>query len=75
MSFGLYKHQKVLTPRQRETLLHLLDGYSEPEIAELMGLTTGSAHQYVVAVFRALNVSSRAELMAKWMGDLGIEIP
>ncbi|QDG53074.1 helix-turn-helix transcriptional regulator [Persicimonas caeni] len=75
MSFGLYKHQQSLTPRQRETLLYLLDGYSEAEIAELMNLTQGSAHQYVVAVFRSLNVNSRAELMAKWMGDYGIEVP
>jgi DNA-binding CsgD family transcriptional regulator len=75
LSYGLYRHQQSLTRRQREMLLYLLDGYSEAEIAKLMGLTRGTAHQYVIKVFRALNVSSRAELMAMWMGDLVVMPP
>lgn len=75
MSFGLYKHQQNLKPRQREMLLYLLDGYSEAEIAGLMGVTRGTAHQYVIKVFRAMNVRSRAELMAMWMNDLDVKPP
>ncbi len=68
MSYGLLAFQNVLSPRGRETLLLLLAGLSEPEIAEHMELTRGTIHQYVVNVFRSMNVNSRAELMARWMG-------
>jgi DNA-binding CsgD family transcriptional regulator len=74
-SFGLYEHQQRLTKRQRETLFYLLGGYSEAEIAEMMGLTQGSAHQYVMAVYRALNVNSRPQLMATWMEDVPNDVP
>jgi DNA-binding CsgD family transcriptional regulator len=53
-----------LSPRLREVLAGLLEGDSEQQIALRMGLTRGTAHQYVKAVYRQLKVSTRAELMA-----------
>ncbi len=67
MSYGILSSHTPLTPRERETFLHLLDSKSEKEIAFAMGLTPRSAHQNVVAVFRKLLVKSRAELMVMWM--------
>lgn len=68
MSYGLLTTQDVFSPRERETLLLLLAGLSEAAIAEHMELTRGTVHQYVVSVFRSMEVNSRAELMARWMG-------
>jgi DNA-binding CsgD family transcriptional regulator len=56
-----------LTPRQREVLLCLLEGDSEQQVALRLGLTRDTAHQYVKGVFRKLNVSTRAELMARFI--------
>lgn len=69
MSYGLLSYQEVLAPRERETLLLLLEGHSEAEIAEQMDLTVGTVHQYAVKVFRSMDVNSRAGLMARWMGS------
>jgi DNA-binding CsgD family transcriptional regulator len=53
-----------LSPRQREVLARLLEGDSEQQIAQRLGLTRDTAHQYIKAVYRRLNVNTRAELMA-----------
>ncbi len=55
-----------LPPRVREALGHLLQGLSDKEIAAAMGIGRHTVNQYVKATFRALSVSSRAELIARW---------
>lgn len=67
MSYGLLPSQQNLSPRERETLLHLLEGEPESLIADEMGLAFSTVHQYVVSIFRKWGVNSRAELMASWM--------
>jgi DNA-binding CsgD family transcriptional regulator len=54
-----------LSRRVTETLEQLLGGASEKEIADRMGLSAHTVHQYVKAVYRAFRVRSRAELMAR----------
>jgi DNA-binding CsgD family transcriptional regulator len=54
-----------LPPRYRRTLELLLTGLSEKQIADQLGLTPGSLHQYVTMLYRKLGASSRAELMAR----------
>jgi DNA-binding CsgD family transcriptional regulator len=66
-SHGVLDADRMLSPRERETLRYLLSGLSEKQIADAMGLTPKSLHQYVVALFRKFAVHSRAELMALWM--------
>jgi len=56
-----------LTPRERTVLKALLTGAAEKEIAWDLGLSVRSLHQYVVAVYRKLGVSSRALLMAQFI--------
>lgn len=67
VSYGGYPGRGRLSPRERETLGHLLSGKSEKEIAPLMNLKPSSLHQRVVAVYRKLRVQSRAEVMALWL--------
>jgi DNA-binding NarL/FixJ family response regulator len=54
-----------LAPRYRRTFELLLTGLSEKQIADQLGLTPGSLHQYVTMLYRKLGTSSRAELMAR----------
>jgi len=56
-----------LSPRQRQTLQYLLAGHSEKEIAEIMLLSRNTVHHHVKALHRHFGVSSRSELLAKWV--------
>jgi DNA-binding CsgD family transcriptional regulator len=53
-----------LAPRFRRAFDLLLTGMSEKQIAAELGLTWSSLHSYVKELYRMLQVSSRAELMA-----------
>jgi DNA-binding CsgD family transcriptional regulator len=67
MMLGLMPNHTPLTQRERDTLHTLLEGLSEKQIARELGITTRSAHQYVLKVYRKLQVNSRAQLMALWL--------
>ena len=56
-----------LSPRQRQTLQYLLAGHSEKEIAEKMFLSRNTVHHHVKAIHKHFAVSSRSELLAKWV--------
>jgi len=68
LSHGLLIAKGPLMPAERRVLQYLLSGIPEKEIGLELGLTTNSAHQYVVAVYRKFGVSSRAALMSLWLG-------
>jgi DNA-binding NarL/FixJ family response regulator len=52
-----------LSARQREVLDCLLRGMSAKQIARVMNISDGTVKSHTVAVFRALNVSSRAQVV------------
>jgi two-component system nitrate/nitrite response regulator NarL len=52
-----------LSARQREVLQCLLRGMSAKQIARVLGISDGTVKSHTVAVFRALNVSSRAQVV------------
>jgi DNA-binding CsgD family transcriptional regulator len=54
----------ALPPRLRQTLVCLIEGDSEKEIAARLGLSPLTAHQYVTALYRRFGVRSRAQLLA-----------
>ena len=54
-----------LSPRLRQTLDRLLAGLSEKQIAQKMDLSRHTVHDHVKALHNRLEVSNRAELMAK----------
>jgi DNA-binding CsgD family transcriptional regulator len=56
-----------LSPRQRQTLIALLEGDSEKEVALRLGLSVNTVHEYVTALYRHFDVSSRAELLAHFL--------
>jgi DNA-binding CsgD family transcriptional regulator len=58
---------RQLPPRHRRVLDLLLLGRSEKEIAHQTGLTARTTHKYIEQIYRAFQVSSRAELMALWI--------
>jgi DNA-binding CsgD family transcriptional regulator len=68
-SHGMSRAGGMLTPRARAILAQLLSARSEKQIAAHLGLTERSTHQYVVGVYRKLGVTSRAELMARFLRD------
>ena len=57
-----------ITPREHQTLEFLLNGLSEKQIAGRMGLSHNTVHHYVKALHRHFGVSSRSELLARWVG-------
>ena len=56
-----------LSPRQRQTLQLLLAGNSEKQIGRELGLSTNTVHHHVKAIHRHFGVSSRSELLARWV--------
>jgi DNA-binding NarL/FixJ family response regulator len=56
-----------LSPRMRQTLQHLLVGDSEKQIAHQLGLSRHTVHVYVKALYRGFGVSSRGELLARFV--------
>lgn len=56
-----------LSPRLRQTLKSLLAGDSEKQVAAHMGLSQHTVHVYVKALYRRYGVSSRGELLARWV--------
>jgi DNA-binding NarL/FixJ family response regulator len=52
-----------LTPRQTDVLGCLLRGMSTKHICRELGLSEGTVKSHTVAIFRALNVTSRAQVV------------
>ena len=59
----------ALPRRQRQTLELLLEGKREKEVADVLGISPATVHEYVVALYRRFGVSSRAELSARFRSE------
>lgn len=57
-----------LTTRRLEVLAQLIKGDSEKQIAFDLGLARGTIHDHILAIYRHFEVSSRGELLAKFIG-------
>jgi DNA-binding CsgD family transcriptional regulator len=57
-----------LTNRRIEVLKHLINGDSEKQIAFQLGIGKATIHDHVLAIYRHYQVSSRGELLAKFIG-------
>jgi len=55
----------VLTPRQARILQLVADGYPDRAIARALGISTRTVHAHLQHVYRALDVSSRTEALAR----------
>jgi DNA-binding CsgD family transcriptional regulator len=54
----------LLPPRLLRTLERLLAGESDKEIAQKLGISRHTVHEYVGDLYRRFGVSGRGELMA-----------
>ena len=65
-----------LSPRCRAVLACLLQGDGDKQIGQRLGITRHTVNQYAKIVFRHFRVSSRGELLARWIqrgwGPLGL---
>ena len=50
-----------LTPREAEVLRHISKGFTITETAGLLGIKWFTVNDHIKAIYRKLNVSSRAE--------------
>jgi DNA-binding NarL/FixJ family response regulator len=57
----------TLTPRVQQTLIRMLAGDSEKEVAHHLGVSRHTVHVYVKALYRHFDVSSRGELLAHFV--------
>ncbi len=62
-----------LTPRQHEVLELLVQGKSNREIAEAMGLSENTVKVHLAAIYRVLGVSSRAEALLAGMKRMPVK--
>lgn len=67
LSRGLGVSNTPLSASERRVLPELLSGDTEKVIAERMGLTHATVHQYTTAVYRKFGVRGRTEFMALWL--------
>jgi DNA-binding CsgD family transcriptional regulator len=56
-----------LSPRQRQVLACLLEGDSDKQIAKRLDISGHTVNQHVKAIFKHFLVSSRGELLARWI--------
>ena len=56
-----------LSPRARQTLEGLTHGDSEKQIARKLGVSPHTVHVYVKQLYRRFDVSSRGELLARFV--------
>jgi DNA-binding CsgD family transcriptional regulator len=54
----------VLSPRERDCLAYVAQGFSDGEIAERLSITQSTAHFYVEKAKRKLGARSRAQAVA-----------
>ncbi|MDB5553457.1 MAG: Transcriptional regulator, LuxR family protein [Rhizobium sp.] len=60
-----------LPPRLSQTLNRLVRGDSEKQVAMQLGLSRHTIHVYVKQLYKRLSVSSRGELLAKFVRGSG----
>lgn len=67
LSHGLGVSEASLTPTERRVVALLLTGAVERDIAEQLGVSPGTAHQYCVIIYQKYGVRGRLEFMALWL--------
>lgn len=60
----------LLSPRLQQTLICVLQGQSEKEVAASLQLSRATIHQYITLLYRHFGVRSRAQLLATVLQQL-----
>ena len=61
----------LLTPREREVLIEIAKGYTNPEIAEELGCSPKTVETHVSAVLRKLQLTNRKAVI-RWASERGL---
>lgn len=69
LSHGLGIAECRMTPTDRRVLQAIVTGVNRKQLAECLGVTEGTAHQYTLTLYRKFGVRSKAELMALWLNE------
>lgn len=67
--------ETTLSPREREVLDHLAQGYLYKEIASRLSISYETVHTYVRRIYEKLQVHSRTEAVAKHLTRTGQRLP
>jgi DNA-binding CsgD family transcriptional regulator len=57
-----------LSPGQLQVVTLLLRGFGEKEVAEQLCLSRHTVHTHIKSIYKLLDVQSRAQLLAKYLG-------
>jgi DNA-binding NarL/FixJ family response regulator len=60
----------ALQPRLKKVMKLLLEGDSEKQVAFKLGLSPHTVHEYVKNLYSELQVCSRGELLAQFVGKV-----
>ncbi|WP_181320654.1 response regulator transcription factor [Saccharothrix carnea] len=66
------RHQPYYSPRERDVIALLLDGLSNRQIADRLGISLHSAKRHVSAVLNKVNSPSRAHFVAQMLREEGV---
>jgi DNA-binding NarL/FixJ family response regulator len=58
---------KKLSPREKDVLKQLVNGFLYKEIINNLGISTGTLNGYICSTYRKLKVHSRTEAVVKYM--------
>lgn len=61
-----------LTPQQRQIAMQIMGGASNREIAERLFLSENTVEWHLRQIYRALDISSRSQLQARFFRDTGL---
>lgn len=67
LSHGLGLCEEPLTPAEHRVIQGLLTGATEREIAEAVGHSPGTVHQYATRIYQKFGVRGRTEFTALWL--------
>jgi DNA-binding NarL/FixJ family response regulator len=62
---------EMLTPRERDVVRLVADGFANREVAQQLGLSTHTVKNYLFSIFDKIGVSSRAELVMHVLSNVG----
>ncbi|MPN05573.1 hypothetical protein SDC9_152824 [bioreactor metagenome] len=61
-----FERLTLLTPRERDLFLLLLEGYTLKESAKQLSVKYSTANTHMTGIYKKLNVNTRAELIIRY---------
>ncbi len=60
---------KLLTQRENDVAKHVVQGFSNREVSQKLGLTEPTVSNYLFRIYEKLGISSRVELVLYYLGN------